>query len=78
VTGRTHQIRVHCRHVGHPILGDVKYQTPEAATLADRIGLGRLFLHAAELQFKLGKRYKLAARLDNELEQVLTRLTQTS
>jgi len=78
VTGRTHQIRVHCRHVGHPILGDVKYQTPEAAVLADRIGLGRLFLHAAELQFKLVKRYKLGAPLDDELQQVLTRLTQAS
>ncbi len=46
-TGRTHQLRVHCAHMGWPILGDVLYgpqpQTAEAAP--------RLLLHAAELGF---------------------------
>lgn len=49
VTGRTHQIRVHARMAGHPILGDEKY-----AEAADRkhfaaLGIRRLCLHAAEL-----------------------------
>ena len=30
VTGRTHQLRVHCAHMGHPILGDPQYHTPES------------------------------------------------
>ncbi len=79
VTGRTHQIRVHCRHVGHPILCDSKYETPEAAELARRIGLDRLFLHAASLRFELGsERYTLEAPLDDALEQICERLTPAS
>lgn len=42
LTGRTHQIRVHCAYVGHPILGDEKYGNTET-------GAPRLFLHAQEL-----------------------------
>jgi 23S rRNA pseudouridine955/2504/2580 synthase len=49
VTGRTHQIRVHCVAAGCPILGDDKYQDEEAAQIAKSIGLKRLFLHAAQL-----------------------------
>jgi 23S rRNA pseudouridine1911/1915/1917 synthase len=45
-TGRTHQIRVHLAAVGHPLLGDAVYG--ERATT---FGLGRPFLHAAELSF---------------------------
>jgi tRNA pseudouridine32 synthase/23S rRNA pseudouridine746 synthase len=46
-TGRTHQLRVHCAHMGHPILGDVLYgPQPETAEAAPR-----LMLHAAELEF---------------------------
>lgn len=43
-TGRSHQLRLHLRHIGHPILGDDLYGHPEAVTLADR-----LLLHAAAL-----------------------------
>ena len=51
VTGRTHQIRVHAAHAGHPLLGDDKYGTREGQRLAAGFGLGRLFLHAAALTF---------------------------
>jgi tRNA pseudouridine32 synthase/23S rRNA pseudouridine746 synthase len=45
LTGRTHQLRVHCAHAGHPILGDVLYgPQPHTANLAER-----LMLHAAAL-----------------------------
>lgn len=76
VTGRTHQIRVHCKHAGHPILGDSKYATPEADSLASQIGLQRLFLHAAQLQFTLGDdRFELEAPVDDALADVFKHLT---
>ena len=50
VTGRTHQIRVHCQHMGHPIIGDEKYGLPEINKQLHKKGLKRLFLHAAELR----------------------------
>jgi 23S rRNA pseudouridine1911/1915/1917 synthase len=48
-TGRTHQIRVHLAHLGHPILGDRVYGG--VSELSKRIGLARPFLHAARLVF---------------------------
>lgn len=79
VTGRTHQIRVHCRHAGHPILGDQKYTSPEADALAADIGLDRLFLHAAALKFRLGDQaWSLEAPLDEELESAMRRLDDRS
>ena len=53
-TGRTHQIRVHAQHIGHPLLGDEKYGIPEANRAARQQGLKRLFLHAAKFSFELG------------------------
>jgi tRNA pseudouridine32 synthase/23S rRNA pseudouridine746 synthase len=47
ITGRTHQLRVHLKEIGHPILGDPFYATGEALAAADR-----LQLHAAELGFR--------------------------
>lgn len=46
VTGRSHQLRVHLREIGHPIVGDALYG-PSPATR----GPGRLLLHAAQLAF---------------------------
>ena len=51
-TGRTHQIRVHLTHVGHPILGDDKYGDFELNRALAKQGVGRLFLHAARLRFR--------------------------
>ena len=77
-TGRTHQIRVHARHIGHPVAGDDKYGD-EAVNrrLREQVGLRRLFLHAASLEFALdgGKTpYVLNAPLAPELVEVLDRL----
>ncbi len=75
ITGRTHQIRVHAQHAGHPILGDAKYSFEDGESLADDIGLKRLFLHAASLKFRVGDdRLSLEAPLDDELEGVCRRL----
>ena len=46
ITGRSHQLRVHMQYLGHPILGDTLYATPEQQQLYDR-----LCLHATELSF---------------------------
>jgi 23S rRNA pseudouridine1911/1915/1917 synthase len=44
-TGRTHQIRIHCSHIGHPVLGDVLYNGPAIE------GLSRQALHATSISF---------------------------
>lgn len=49
ITGRTHQIRVHCLHAGHPIACDDKYGDNEFDAQMRNKGCGRLFLHAARL-----------------------------
>ncbi len=45
-SGRTHQIRVHMAAIGHPVVGDARYGTPDK-----RLGSGRFFLHAYRLAF---------------------------
>jgi 23S rRNA pseudouridine955/2504/2580 synthase len=51
LTGRTHQIRVHLAHLGHPVLGDDKYGDYELNKRLRKEGLKRMFLHAASLTF---------------------------
>jgi len=77
-TGRTHQIRVHAQHIGHPVAGDDKYGD-EAANrrLREQVGLRRMFLHASTLEFALdggASPYLLNAPLAPELIDVLDRL----
>ena len=45
ITGRTNQLRIHCAHIGHPIVGDTLYGLGEAA---------RLYLHARRLESRAG------------------------
>lgn len=47
VTGRSHQLRVHLLHLGHPILGDILYGSD-----SNRLAAPRLMLHAAHLAFE--------------------------
>lgn len=51
LTGRTHQIRVHCQHAGHPIAGDPKYGDDPFNRSIRGKGLKRMFLHAWRLDF---------------------------
>lgn len=77
VTGRTHQIRVHFKAIGHPVCGDEVYGDPKTNDLLREIGLKRQFLHAAELTFRLPKNEKelhLKAKLPKDLSDVLARL----
>ncbi|MDW5378880.1 RluA family pseudouridine synthase [Halomonas sp. HP20-15] len=76
VTGRTHQIRVHAAHAGFPLLGDDKYGSRQSHRLAARLGLERLFLHAASLEFpepNSGRPVRIRAPLGEDLENVLIR-----
>lgn len=51
LTGRTHQIRRHLKHIAHPIIGDVRYgKGAHNRMFRERFGLHRLALHAAELR----------------------------
>ena len=50
-TGRMHQIRAHCLHIGFPIAGDREYGNTEANKLFRDQGLSRLFLHSFYLRF---------------------------
>lgn len=75
-TGRTHQIRVHAAHAGHPLAGDPKYGDREANKRFRELGLKRLFLHAARFEFELGERaYSFSAPLPDDLRAVLDRLS---
>ena len=51
VTGRTHQLRLHCAHMGFPILGDPQYGTEESQALSASLGLTGQQLCAKRLEF---------------------------
>lgn len=77
LSGRTHQIRVHAAHVGHPIAGDDRYGDHEFNREMRARGLRRLFLHASRLEFRIpesGRRYRIEAPLEPRLQQVLENL----
>ena len=70
-TGRTHQIRVHLAHLGHPLLGDPVYGRARAE------GITRQALHAARLEFthpRTGARLAFTAPLPPDLAALLARL----
>lgn len=73
-TGRTHQIRVHAAHQGHPIAADDRYGDPAFNKLTHQLGLKRMFLHARSIDFTLpsiGLHIKVDAPLDPELESII-------
>ena len=51
ITGRTHQLRVHCSFIGCPILGDPQYASPESMALSQLFGLKTQALCAKKLTF---------------------------
>lgn len=64
-TGRTHQLRVHMTHIGHPILGDILYKGQVS---------NRMYLHALELEVTLPnkKRKVFRSHLPNSFNQIVT------
>lgn len=77
ITGRTHQIRVHTQHAGHPIACDDKYGEAAFDEKMRAQGLKRLFLHAWRLSFTHpadGREMQVEAPLAPELDNFLNKL----
>jgi 23S rRNA pseudouridine955/2504/2580 synthase len=77
LTGRTHQIRVHLAHAGHPVLGDDKYGDFDLNRRLAQEGVTRLCLHAGRLGFAhpiSGERMQLRAPLPKDMAAVAARL----
>ena len=77
LTGRTHQIRVHAAHEGHPLAGDERYGDAEFNRQMGEFGLRRMFLHAHALSFEwpeTGELFAFDAPLPPELSRVLDSL----
>jgi 23S rRNA pseudouridine1911/1915/1917 synthase len=92
-TGRTHQIRLHMQHIGHPIVCDELYGDAQPVLLSalkkkfklskaaeeERPLLSRLALHSHRLSFELnGERFELEAELPKELRALLQQLRKWS
>ena len=70
VTGRTHQLRLHCAHMGFPILGDPQYGNEESRQFSAQLGLKHQMLCAKRLEFQhpiTGEQLTLESGLDAEL-----------
>lgn len=79
-TGRTHQIRVHMKHLGHPIVGDPVYSGPQWKGIPEKklqralASLTRQMLHAERITFahpRSGERVSVAAALPADFREVL-------
>ena len=75
ITGRTHQIRVHCRHLKHPVVGDDKYGNELLDSQLKMLhGYDRLMLHAAELQIPGFDKGEKAIRVRAEPDEAMLNL----
>lgn len=78
-TGRTHQIRVHAAHMGHPIAGDPRYGDAQFNERMRGVGLERMFLHAHAIAFAWpgsDEPFMVSAPLPDDLRDVQQRLKQ--
>lgn len=73
LTGRTHQIRVHAAHAGHPLACDERYGDEVENSRFRQLGLKRLFLHAQSVSFpdEHGNELHFTAPLADDLDQFL-------
>ncbi|WP_261884659.1 23S rRNA pseudouridine(955/2504/2580) synthase RluC [Vibrio pomeroyi] len=77
ITGRTHQIRVHTQYTGHPIAWDDRYGDRRFDAYTGKVGLDRLFLHAANIKFThpgSEEKMDISAPMETRLEKALTGL----
>jgi len=76
-TGRTHQIRVHAKYIGMPVLGDSLYTNKPAGLLTKRLGAERQMLHAWKLAFThpvSGKKLSFTAEPPADFQSVLAKI----
>lgn len=75
-TGRTHQIRVHAAHAGHPVAGDEKYGDEPFNARMRELGLARMFLHAEAVSFEWpgGGVFSASAPLPRDLGEFVEKL----
>ena len=79
-TGRTHQIRVHAAHAGHPLAGDEKYGAEAFNRCMRGLGLKRMFLHAHYVAFEDRERERsieVSAPLGADLRKLVQQLENT-
>ena len=70
VTGRTHQLRVHCSYMGYPILGDPQYGSAASAALSEALGLTTQMLCAKKVEFThpiTGEAMCLTSQMDADI-----------
>ena len=72
ITGRTHQLRLHCAYMGFPILGDPQYNTSRSMEASEKFGLTHQLLCAKRLEFThpiTGELLILESTLDASMEE---------
>ncbi len=77
-TGRTHQIRVHMKYIGHPLLGDELYGRPKEDLI---YGVNRQMLHALMLSFyhpRTGEKMRFVAKIPEDFAQAIVNLSKLS
>ena len=70
ITGRTHQLRLHCAYLGCPILGDPQYGSPESMAFSAALGIPSQLLCAKGLEFThpiTGKHLTLESGMDAKI-----------
>lgn len=78
-TGRTHQIRVHTKHIGHAVVGDDRYGDNRSNARFKKLGLSRLYLHSRLLAFDWqGERIEVTAPTDAQWDSSLKSLASSS
>lgn len=76
ITGRTHQLRVHCAHMGYPILGDPQYGSEASQKCSTELGLSSQLLCAKRLSFPhpiTGEPLTQSSHLDAEIKNERTK-----
>jgi len=79
ITGRTHQLRVHLKSIGHPVIGDQIYNNNNSKALSNTIGATRQQLHASELKFRYNnKTNQFTGELPDDFSSILLKLKESN